>query len=162
MLYEIYIGEASHRLDLTRNEKGWCCQIDDEEVPVDVVLIGADKLSIVISGKSFEVMRGAGNQVLVANRAYDLVVQDPRSWRGRRAASAGDSGLRKLTASMPGKVVRILAGEGEEILAGQGIVVVEAMKMQNEIKSPKQGTLQKLLVRVGMNVNAGEVLAWVE
>jgi len=63
---------------------------------------------------------------------------------------------------MPGKIVRVLATEGEKISAGQGVAVIEAMKMQNEIKSPKQGTLKKLLAKTGMNVTAGEVLAIVE
>ncbi len=63
---------------------------------------------------------------------------------------------------MPGKVMRILAREGDEISAGQGIIVVEAMKMQNEIRSSKAGILKKLLAREGLNVTAGEVLAIVE
>ena len=60
---------------------------------------------------------------------------------------------------MPGKVVRVLAKEGDILHAGMGIVVVEAMKMQNEIRSPKEGTLKRMLAREGMNVNAGDVLA---
>ena len=63
---------------------------------------------------------------------------------------------------MPGKVVRILLSEGAEVQAGDGILVVEAMKMQNEVKSPKKGTLQKLVVSEGAAVNAGDVLAVVE
>ena len=65
-------------------------------------------------------------------------------------------------ASMPGKVVRILVRERAEVEAGQGIVIVEAMKMQNEIKSPKKGILRRLLAVEGNNVNAGDVLAIVE
>ena len=63
---------------------------------------------------------------------------------------------------MPGKVVRILVHEHSEVEAGSGVVVVEAMKMQNEIKSPKQGTIQKVLVSEGAAVNAGDVLVIVE
>jgi len=63
---------------------------------------------------------------------------------------------------MPGKVVRVLVREKADVEAGQGIVIVEAMKMQNEIKSPKKGILQKLLAAEGSNVNAGDVLAIVE
>jgi biotin carboxyl carrier protein len=58
--------------------------------------------------------------------------------------------------------VRVLSREGDDIEAGQGIIVVEAMKMQNEIKSAKAGKLRRLLVREGANVNAGEVLAEIE
>ena len=63
---------------------------------------------------------------------------------------------------MPGKIVRLLVTEKSEVEAGQGIVVVEAMKMQNEIKSPKKGVVQKILVAQGASVNAGDVLAIVE
>jgi biotin carboxyl carrier protein len=63
---------------------------------------------------------------------------------------------------MPGKIVRVLVGQGDEVAAGSGVLVVEAMKMQNEIKSPKKGTIQKILVSEGAAVNAGDVLAIVE
>jgi len=63
---------------------------------------------------------------------------------------------------MPGKVVRVLLSQGAEVEAGAGILVVEAMKMQNEVKSPKKGTIQKILVTEGTAVNAGDVLAIVE
>jgi biotin carboxyl carrier protein len=63
---------------------------------------------------------------------------------------------------MPGKVVRLLVQVGDKVEAGQGLLVVEAMKMQNEIRSPKGGTVERLQVKEGQPVNAGEVLAWVE
>jgi biotin carboxyl carrier protein len=63
---------------------------------------------------------------------------------------------------MPGKVIRLLVNVGDEVEAGQGLVVVEAMKMQNEIRSPKKGKVERVLVSEGQNVNAGEALAWVE
>jgi biotin carboxyl carrier protein len=63
---------------------------------------------------------------------------------------------------MPGKVVRVLVAEQQAVEAGQSILVVEAMKMQNEIKSPKKGTLKKIVAAEGANVNAGDVLAIVE
>ena len=63
---------------------------------------------------------------------------------------------------MPGKIVRVLAKQGDDVEAGAGVLVVEAMKMQNEIKSPKKGTIQKMLATEGAAVNAGDVLAIVE
>lgn len=78
------------------------------------------------------------------------------------SGAGGEKGPRKLIAPMPGKVVRLLVAEKAEVEAGQGLLVVEAMKMQNEIKSPKKGTVQKLVAREGTNVNAGDVLAIVE
>ncbi len=63
---------------------------------------------------------------------------------------------------MPGKIVRILVNEHDEVKAGQGIIVMEAMKMQNEMKSPKDGRVQKILTAEGSTVNAGDTLAIVE
>jgi biotin carboxyl carrier protein len=162
VLYDITIGGKIHRLELRRIEDGWLCRLDGREISVDAEQIDPDTLSILIGGESYEVRREPGDKVFIQGKRYEVSVDDPRSWRGRKRAGAGTEGPQKLTASMPGKIVRVLAAEGEKITAGQGIAVVEAMKMQNEIKSPKAGTLKKLLAKPGMNVNAGEVLAIVE
>jgi len=86
---------------------------------------------------------------------------DPRSAL-RKAAQQGHVGTVELRAPMPGKVVKVLASEGAEVQANQGILVMEAMKMQNEIKSPKQGVVKRIGVKEGAAVNAGDVLAVVE
>jgi biotin carboxyl carrier protein len=63
-----------------------------------------------------------------------------------------------VTAPMPGKIVRVLSAPGEKVEAGQGLLVIEAMKMQNEIRSPKSGTIERL-AKEGNTVQAGEILA---
>jgi biotin carboxyl carrier protein len=88
-------------------------------------------------------------------------VVDPRAVR-RRGEGASVEGRQTLKAAMPGKVVRVLVREGDSVEAGQGVVVVEAMKMQNEVKSPKSGIVVKVSTVEGSTVNAGEVLAIVE
>jgi biotin carboxyl carrier protein len=162
MVYDISISGKIHRLELQRTEGSWRFRLDGLEISADVEQIDPETLSILVGGKSFEVRREADGKISLHGRRYDVSVDDPRSWRGRKRAGAGNEGPHKLTASMPGRIVRVLASEGDKISAGQSIAVVEAMKMQNEIKSLKQGTLKKLLARVGMNVHAGEVLAVVE
>jgi biotin carboxyl carrier protein len=82
-----------------------------------------------------------------------------------RAAGAGgaqNQGRAVVVASIPGKIVRVLVEEGAAVEAGDGLVVVEAMKMQNELKSPKAGTVVELRARAGATVNAGDVLVVVE
>ena len=74
-------------------------------------------------------------------------------------AGAEAAGPQQVTTPMPGKIVLVLMKTGDAVDAGQGIVVVEAMKMQNEIRSPKSGTVERLLVVAGQTVNAGEVVA---
>jgi len=98
----------------------------------------------------------------VRDTRFEVELRDPRSLRARRDGTRDASGPQKLVCPMPGKIVRLLVTEKSEVEAGQGIVVVEAMKMQNEIKSPKKGVVQKILVAQGASVNAGDVLAIVE
>jgi len=77
-------------------------------------------------------------------------------------AGGHDAGRAQVAAPMPGKVVRVLVERGQAVEAGAGLVVVEAMKMQNELKSPKSGTVVELRVEAGATVNAGELLAVIE
>jgi biotin carboxyl carrier protein len=164
MTYDVTIDGKSHRLELERDENGWSCRLDGREIPVDAVLARPDVLSLRIGNRAFEVKCervGPDTHFWVGNQRFAAEVRDPRSLRGRLRAT-DEQGPRKLTAPMPGKVVRILATQGAEIEAGAGVIVVEAMKMQNEVKSPKKGTIQKILVSTGAAVNAGDVLAIVE
>jgi biotin carboxyl carrier protein len=162
--YDITIDGKNYRLDLNRSEGCWSCRLDGREVEVDAVLARPDVLSLRIGNQAYEVKceRVAGDMHLwVGSARFAAEVRDPRSLRGRVRA-VDDQGPKKLTAPMPGKIVRVLVSQGAEVEAGTGVLVVEAMKMQNEIKSPKKGTIQKILVSVGAAVNAGDVLAIVE
>jgi len=164
MTYDVTVDGKSYRLELDRSEAGWSCRLDGRDVRVDAVLARPDVLSLRIGNLAFEVKCervGAEAHVWVGSQRFAAQVRDPRSLRGR-VRPGDDQGPKKLTAPMPGKVVRILVEPGNEVEAGAGILVVEAMKMQNEVKSPKKGILQKILVSPGTAVNAGDVLAIVE
>jgi len=164
MIYDVAINGKSHRLELNRTDGRWSCRLDGREVEVDAVLARPDVLSLRMGNEAFEVKCervGGDLHVWVGSVRYAVEVRDPRSLRARSRA-VDDHGPRKLTAPMPGKIVRVLATQGAEVEAGAGVLVVEAMKMQNEIKSPKKGTIQKILVSEGATVNAGDVLAIVE
>jgi biotin carboxyl carrier protein len=162
MVYDVLIDGASHRLELQAEKEGWECRLDGRELQIDAVLARRDVLSILIAGKAYEVKRertATDLHLWVGSTRYSVELRDARSLRSRRAAIGTDEGPRKLVASMPGKVVRVLLQENEAVEAGQGVLVVEAMKMQNEIKSPKQGIVQKIVASQGATVNAGDVLA---
>ncbi len=164
MVYDVTIDGKNYRLDLNRAEGRWFCRLDGRELEVDAVLARPDVLSLRIGNMAFEVKseRVANDLHLwVGSTRFAAEVRDPRSLRGR--ARAGDEqGPRKIVAPMPGKVVRLLVRDGDHVESGTGVAVVEAMKMQNEIKSPKKGSVQKILVIEGAAVNAGDVLAIVE
>lgn len=164
MTYDIAIDGKHYRLELDQHEHGWSCRVDGREVEVDAVLARPNVLSLRLGSKAYEVKCervGSDLHLWVGSRRFAAEVSDPRSLRSR-ARTADDHGPKKLTAPMPGKVVRVLLGQGAEVQAGEGVLVVEAMKMQNEVKSPKKGTIQKILVAEGAAVNAGDVLAIVE
>lgn len=104
---------------------------------------------------------GDGVWVTVNGRRYCVAIADPRGWN-RSAAGVQVQGRENITAPMPGKVVRLLVAPGDEVRAGQGVVVVEAMKMQNEMKTARTGRIVSIPVREGQTVAAGAVLATIE
>ena len=165
MLYHITIDGKNYRLELSRVDGRWQCRLDGREVQLDAVLTGRNVLSLLIDSKAYEIKREitpTNMHLWVGSARYAAEVRDPRSLGGRVQGAAGAHGPKKLVAPMPGRVVRVLARERDEVEVGQGVIVVEAMKMQNEIKSPKKGIMQKMLTTEGANVNAGDVLAIVE
>jgi len=164
MLYDVTIDGKKYRLDLNRAEARWTCRLDGLEVEVDAILARPDVLSLRIGNRAYEIKseRVANELHLwVGSTRFAAEVRDPRSLRGR-SRTGDDKGPKKIVAPMPGKVVRLLLHDGDEVELGAPVAVVEAMKMQNEIKSPKKGILQKILVKEGAAVNAGDVLAIVE
>ena len=104
---------------------------------------------------------GEQYRVTLRGRSVRLLVEDPRSWAGA-AKGKGASRAAKVASPMPGRVVRVLVEVGHIIEAGQGVVVVEAMKMQNELKSPIAGTVTQVQASEGANVNGKQVLVVVE
>ncbi len=165
MTYEVTIGEKTFRVELVRAGPAWRCKLDGKEFPVDVVSPHSGVLSLLIGGKSYEVRQenaAAETNIVIGHECFRVAVRDPRSLRSRRSSGDEGHGVRKITAPMPGKIVRILAPAGSEVEAGQAVLVIEAMKMQNELKSPKKGKIRKLNVSEGAAVEAGQALAEVE
>ncbi|HEU0178597.1 MAG TPA: biotin/lipoyl-containing protein [Blastocatellia bacterium] len=105
---------------------------------------------------------GGAIEVIVNGERIPVAARDKKHLRGQAGAGAGASGQVKLSSPMPGKVVRVLLSAGDEVAARQGVLVVEAMKMQNEVQSPKAGKIAEINVSEGQTVNAGEVLAVIE
>lgn len=163
MKFEITISGKKRVVELTRNSETWQVSLDGNELDVDALQIAPGIFSILLGGKSHEVrVTPASNGTLKlqsGHQEFAAEVADPRAWRGRRHGALEAEGRQQIVAPMPGKVVRVLVQVGEKVQAGQGLMVVEAMKMQNEVRSPKSGTVERLLAKEGQPVNAGEVLA---
>lgn len=137
------------------------CAIEGRPVSASVQAIEPGVLSLVVEGRQYRCVLD-GDAVLVGGRRFAFAVEDPRSLRGRRGTGEGAAGPRAVKAPMPGRVVRVLVSEGDEVAEHQGVVVIEAMKMQNELKSPKAGRVVRVAVAVDGTVGAGEVLVVVE
>lgn len=93
---------------------------------------------------------------------YEIKIIDPKRLRGSGAGGGNTSGASEIKTAMPGKVVRILVEAGAEVKQGEGVIIVEAMKMQNEMKSPKDGVIKEIRFAEGATVNAGDILVVIE
>jgi biotin carboxyl carrier protein len=166
MTYDVVVDGKTHQVELNRGDKLWLCKVDGQPIEVDVALTARDVLSLLVGNKAYEIKRERSLQgelhMVIGSARYAVDVQDPRSLRTRRAIGGSDVGPQKLKSPMPGKIVRILVSEKDEVTVGQGIIVMEAMKMQNEMKAPKSGKVQKILTSEGSTVNAGDTLAIIE
>ncbi len=100
--------------------------------------------------------------VYVGNQNFAISLRDPKRLRGGTGEHEHGEGVAEIVTQMPGKVVRVLVETGAEVTKGEGIIVVEAMKMQNEMKSPKDGIVKEIKVNAGDTVNGGDVLAVIE
>lgn len=156
-------GEKTHLVELTREGDRWNVALDGQPAHADAVEIAPSIFSILLNGQSYEIRiaRAPDGKLDLQCGLSELTaeVADPRAWRGRRLGHVEAEGRQQITAPMAGKVVRVLVNTGDQVESGQGLLVVEAMKMQNEIRSPKSGVVERLLVKEGQPVNAGDTLA---
>jgi biotin carboxyl carrier protein len=137
------VGERTYRLEVARPEPGAFLMFEGDQVyEARVWAVEPDSLT-----------------VRLGDHWFAAKVSDRKQ---RRSVAEQDEGRQHLIAPMPGKVVRVMLGVGDAVVAGQGVLVVEAMKMQNEIKSPKSGRVVEIRVIEGATVNANQVLAVVE
>jgi biotin carboxyl carrier protein len=165
MTYEVEINGAPARLEMRREGSRCTFRLNgDPEQHADCTHPEPGVYSILWSGRSYEarVERNAGGMTVSVNGiCCEVRISDPRRWRGRGGAAAG-GGRQLVTALMPGKVVRLLVQAGDAVDAGQGVAVVEAMKMQNEMKAQRPGKVVSVTVREGAAVAAGETLVVIE
>jgi len=127
----------------------------------DIVEIRPGVYSVLLNGQSFVIHESRGSEWVAVNSIeWRRVVADPRARTQTGAAAA--SAAREVKAAMPGKVVRVLAQPGEAVEAGQGLLILEAMKMQNELRSPRAGVVAAVRVQEGSTVTSGQVLVTLE
>ncbi|MHB1700851.1 MAG: biotin/lipoyl-containing protein [Acidobacteriaceae bacterium] len=170
MILRVEMAGRTFAVDVRRGEAGRIeCLLDGKAVELDASLLQPGVASLLVGGRSYECVltedpaAGDGAKLIQVNgHRFPFRAADPRSLRGRKSAGGSAEGPRPVKAPMPGRVVRVMVAVGDEVAAQQGVVVIEAMKMQNELKSPKMGRVVRLTVGVGDTVQVGDVLAVVE
>jgi biotin carboxyl carrier protein len=163
MKFAAKLGDDVHEIVVTRLDANYVVSLGGIEHVVDARKLEADFYSILYEGKSYEVsVESAGPKYLVRHGANELVVELVDASRGGRDELHRRGALDEITSVMPGKVVRVLVAPGDVVQAGQGLVVVEAMKMENEIGAPRAGKVKSVAVAPGMTVESGAKLVVLE
>ena len=163
MKLELEVNGAAGRIELLATAPECRFRLDDDaERTAQVELAEPCVYSILMDGRSYDARvedtpEGAVVVVIDGYR-FEIDVRDPRRMRHRGSGGSGE-GVQNVVAPMPGKVVRVLVAPGDAVEAGQGLIVVEAMKMQNEMKAARAGSVLNVSAREGATVAAGEVLA---
>lgn len=162
MKLAIEIGGQTRDVEVERVNGNLRFILDGKPLEADAVEAAPGIFSILIAGEAFEARvepDSQGLRIFLGGRELRAAVRDPRQWQRRRGRTLEAAGRQQIIAPMPGKIIRVLVKAGDAVETGQGLLVVEAMKMQNEIRSPKSGTVERLQVVEGQAVNAGEVVA---
>ena len=158
------IGERVHEVEVARHDGHFVVTVDGVPHVADARKLPGDLYTILMEGRSYEVsVEPEGDRYVVRHgaSAREVVLTDPGR-RAREDRTATGRGPATVTAVMPGRVVRVLVVEGDAVEAGQGVVVVEAMKMENEIAAPRAGRVASVGVEPGRPVEAGATLIVIE
>ena len=162
------IADHQTHVQTQRDGSRVVAEVDGRRYDLEVHESGPNGYLFISQGRVFECRvegrpeSGTKIDVIIGTTSYAVTITDPKRLRSAIAASAHGSDAAPIIASMPGKVVRVLVEVGARVKAGDAIIVVEAMKMQNEMKSPKTGTVVALNIQTGATVNGGDVLAIIE
>lgn len=168
MKFKAELGGQDHELIIRREGETVFAQVDGRAYELEIHSAAAGEYLLLAGSRVHNCRVESRPQqteqfvVHVGARSYQIKVVDPR--RLSRSASSGthQHSSAEIIASMPGKVVRVMVEVGAQVEAGAGILVVEAMKMQNEMKAPKAGVVVSINMEEGATVNAGDVMAVIE
>ena len=166
MRYVATVGGVEREFDVERTEQGvYRIALDGRQFEVDLRRVGSSSFSAIIGTETydFEVVRDGGELVVTSRRGtVRVAITDEVRRAAVRAHRPEAAGRAEIRAMMPGRVVTLLVQEGERVEIGQGVVVVEAMKMENEVRAPRSGVVASIKVACGQAVEKGELLAIIE
>ena len=163
MTYDIELRGHKHTLSVEHHLDGKKERfvLDGKPCAAEARFLSPRVLSLLIDGRSYRVVfdpRPGAEAVVVGEHRMTYTIQDPRSLRSRKRTPTNESGALSILAPMPGLIVKLLVTVGDAVKADQPLVVMEAMKMQNELNAPKAGKVTRVLVEAGAIVPAGKSL----
>jgi biotin carboxyl carrier protein len=158
------LNNEKHEVEFKRDGEKISASVDGREYALEASEVEPNVYLLKHENQIFQlyVSPTETTAVTLGNHSFEIKISDPKRLRGAGAAAGNADGTVEIKTAMPGKVVRVLAEQGAEIKQGESVLVVEAMKMQNEMKSPKDGVVKEIRVAEGATVNAGDVLAVIE
>lgn len=166
MIYVAECDDQTHRVDVQDTGDAAKVRLDTADAVIDARRIRNGTYSLFVDGRSFVadvVADGDGYVVSVGCESFRIGVADERRRRAAGAAGRRDVGGRQdVRAMMPGKVVDILIAKGDRVEANQGLLIIEAMKMENEIRASGAGEVKEIKVAPGQTVNTGDLLVVIE
>ncbi len=168
MKFKAELAGTEHALELQRQGARVIAEIDGRRYELEAHDIERGVYLLHLDHRIYECRvhrvnaRSGISEVSVGQKEFHVTLVDPKRLSHTQASDALAHGHAAIVAPMPGRVVRVMVEIGARVEAGAGLVVVEAMKMQNEMKSPKAGTVIELNAGAGATVNAGDVLAVIE
>jgi len=140
-------------------------RLGDTELFFDWVRLADGHYSLILDGSVYDLMVNQdADTCTVASHGgtYSFRIMDSRHSGMRPHIEEGPAGLQRVCAEMPGKIIRLLVGEGDTVAYDQSLLILEAMKMQNEIRAPKAGVIKEIAIGGGATVNSGEFLLSIE
>ena len=168
MKFKAHLSDKEHEIIMDLGDGTVSASVDGRSYELQVRELSGDEYLLLHGTAVFRCRvepKGDSRQsfeVFLRGRSSDIKVIDPKRLRSGQASAAHDSGSAEVVSPMRGKIVRVLVEQGSQVEAGDGIVIVEAMKMQNEMKSPKAGVVVSITAVAGATVSAGDVLAVIE
>jgi biotin carboxyl carrier protein len=162
MKLQAELNSEKHEVEITRDGEKVSAKIDGRVYELEVSEVEPNVFLFKHDTQIHEIYAAPNGIVNVGNHQFEVNLIDPKRLRGSSGSDVNTDGIAEIKTAMPGKIVRILVEVGGEVANGDGVIVVEAMKMQNEMKSPKDGIIKEIKVEEAATVNAGDVLVIIE
>lgn len=157
------LNNEKYEIEVKREGEKVFAKVDEREYELEASEVEPDVYLLKHANRIYQVYVAPNGIVNLKNHQFEIKISDPKRLRGSSSSGAESTdGISEIKTAMPGKLVRILTEIGAEIKQGDSVLVVEAMKMQNEMKSPKDGIVKEIRFAEGDTVNTGDILAVIE